>query len=939
MILSLFTLPVFSKEKNTITVYVSLSKHGEFVTEKTGNLAVALPVSLSNGSYTLDDVFTEFHELYYEGDSGYSSYEGDWGLAIDTLWGDDSGLFGYQVNRGTESVMGLSHTVDNGDFIDVYINESVYPDNEAYSCFDVSEATFIPGVPFEITLTGAAGYDENFNTIFAPVENAVITIDGIETDIITDSYGVAEITIDDTEKHIISAVKNKTVGDAQVTAITAPLCIATLPKFTVPKDAVLFVGQQTKYYLPFTEVEPYVIESDDSETTYYYNLYENTKYNYRISYENYVTYADVFSADKNCIKRFKEDSFSSGKTTIDRNLSSNGSYNVADIFLNINAKNYLKLNTSDTYQLIPQRSWQIVNNTVNNYYVEPDYHYSVIDEYGNTSDIVTINDEGVLTAVSSGTAIVLVTYDAINVPSVSGGGFFGAIWPENTGVFVVSVDAADSNINTGMTINENTDTAKLSGNEIDAELDVIYYIGDKGKYSFTPETEGLNVYVANPSVSSIMTFDGFEAVSENQDGSFDIPLTNGRNIVKLEKDGAFEYQVITAKPVEVTINNGVSVYPGDKLSIEFNTLYHPINKLAGIYNFDATAIYTQVTGYTDRLIGGLYSQYNFASDSSTQNVCNVLKLREDLMEWDPPRYEKDTDIKIPSDYSEDTYILSGGKFFITGYGDPYGNHRNITLTEGKPVNFNADIRTGYLGILPDIEITLSKKTDTPTYGGGGGGAIPPKDKDDEKKEEEDTEKTPETETEEKDKPVFTPDTFKDIKETDWYYDAVKYSYENSLMQGTDIGFEPDKTMTRAMLVTVLYRLEAPKSPGSEASFDDIKGDEWYAKAVKWAYANKLVSGTGDGKFNPNGNITREQLTLIMYNYAQFRGKDMTLTSDISAFSDRNEISNWANNAFIWAKGSGLINGVSQTELNPKGTATRGQVATILMRYIENIMKK
>ena len=174
-------------------------------------------------------------------------------------------------------------------------------------------------------------------------------------------------------------------------------------------------------------------------------------------------------------------------STIERAVTANSGYNVADIYLNINAQGYLKLDEGDTYQLINLRNWEATDTVTNNYFIEPDYHYTVLNENGSASDsVVTVSDSGLVTAVGEGTAIVLVTYDAINVTSAVGGPFFGAIWPENTGVFVVSVGAGDSGIDTGMTLNagKNSTDAKLSGDAIDAEHDVIYFTGDKGSYTF-----------------------------------------------------------------------------------------------------------------------------------------------------------------------------------------------------------------------------------------------------------------------------------------------------------------------------------------------------------------------------------------------------------------------------------------------------------------------
>ena len=182
-----------------------------------------------------------------------------------------------------------------------------------------------------------------------------------------------------------------------------------------------------------------------------------------------------------------------------------------------------------------------------------------------------------------------------------------------------------------------------------------------------------------------------------------------------------------------------------------------------------------------------------------------------------------------------------------------------------------------------------------------------------------------------------PMKFKDVTEKDWFYDAVNYATSHGLMNGVDDGvFAPNEPMTRAMLVTVLWRYEdSPEAKPS--SFTDLTAD-WYKNAVAWAAENGIVNGVGDGKFDPNGNITREQLAAILYRYAEKKGIDVSKHGDLSGFSDRTKVSAWAADAIAWTVGAELITG-SDGKLDPQGNATRAQVATILMRFIEGAAKK
>lgn len=186
---------------------------------------------------------------------------------------------------------------------------------------------------------------------------------------------------------------------------------------------------------------------------------------------------------------------------------------------------------------------------------------------------------------------------------------------------------------------------------------------------------------------------------------------------------------------------------------------------------------------------------------------------------------------------------------------------------------------------------------------------------------------------------FGEDTFGDVSADDWFYDSVEYVYENGLMDGTGEGFEPDITMSRAMVVTVLHRLDGEADVNSENEFADVKDSEWYCKAVLWAKENGIVDGITDSEFAPNGEVTREQMALIFYRYCEYKGYDMSAMAELGEFNDADTISDWAVNAVKWAKGIGLINGTSDTEISPKDSATRAQVATIFMRFCENIAVK
>lgn len=176
--------------------------------------------------------------------------------------------------------------------------------------------------------------------------------------------------------------------------------------------------------------------------------------------------------------------------------------------------------------------------------------------------------------------------------------------------------------------------------------------------------------------------------------------------------------------------------------------------------------------------------------------------------------------------------------------------------------------------------------------------------------------------------------FTDVQETDWFYNAVSCAYVNGLFNGTsNTTFSPNDTMTRAMLATVLYRMaDEPAGVGENAPFTDVVMDSWYTDAVAWANENGIISGYGNGLFGGNDSITREQLVVMLYRYAKFMKHDTAAAGDLSAFTDAGDASDWAVEALRWAYAEGLITGRTATTIVPQGTATRAEVATLLMRF-------
>lgn len=178
--------------------------------------------------------------------------------------------------------------------------------------------------------------------------------------------------------------------------------------------------------------------------------------------------------------------------------------------------------------------------------------------------------------------------------------------------------------------------------------------------------------------------------------------------------------------------------------------------------------------------------------------------------------------------------------------------------------------------------------------------------------------------------------FTDVSESDWFYDGVTYAAQNGLMQGVGGDkFNPSGTTTRGMIVTILYRLEGEPTV-SQTAFTDVAAEQWYTDAVAWAAANKIVEGYGNGNFGPNDSITREQIATILYRYAVYKGYDVSGLANLSSYTDAGTVSSWALTAVRWTNSKGLITGRTTTTLVPKGTTTRAEAATILMRFCQNV---
>ena len=487
---------------------------------------------------------------------------------------------------------------------------------------------------------------------------------------------------------------------------------------TVPAGATFSIGTKTAHFVKFKEIVPESVTNEG--TVYNYILADKQVYNYRVMKEGKLTQAGIFTMSGDETKRptlaFTDaDMEARSPKAIDHDVTSNGGYNVSDLFLNINAAGHLKLNgVGDTYDILPMRNWELTNSITANYFIEPDFHFTVVNLNGEADKSVVKVENEMLTAVGEGTAIVLVTYDGIHLDyyngsatssNFAGGNDWGAIWPENTGAFVVTVGEQATGITPNIIINKDYLTkasgvdTKMAMENVDAEFDVLYYLDtEEGfDYTFTPEGAA-SVTLARPTIGETMAYyTGFsaEGVTANADGSYTVRLTEGRNIVCLTNaEGKSIYQVMTAKPCHRDIKVGdevvTRVNPGDAVTVQYSGLYHPAGKLAGIHNFGGFLDYKQPADGVS-VTKGKANQYTMASTATAQAIS----------------------FTVPADWTAKTIEINDGVMCISGWGDPVGNHRATSKDTGRAPNFTAIQQNAVFGRVPAVVLPVGPEPAAP----------------------------------------------------------------------------------------------------------------------------------------------------------------------------------------------------------------------------------
>lgn len=478
---------------------------------------------------------------------------------------------------------------------------------------------------------------------------------------------------------------------------------------TAPKGSTIDAGTLAKYYV-FSFLEPFARSVEDGTATFH--LDKNTDYFYRVRHPQGATYWNYIRLSADAAYTVTEEDLG---LTGDFNKSTiyhfeNNIYDRAGIYLNINTKGYKNMAVGDTFELNSFRNWFAIESFMNAKVALPEMHYQVIDVNGNASDVVTItpnalnSNVAVMEAKHEGTAIVLVTYDAMThmVGQTSTASHrFSAIWPELTGVFVVNVGADGSAIQTNMNLDRmDAVIEKDEARQLDAEHDILFYTGTEGaSYSFKPEA-GCTVSVLRPTVTAAsMTYSGGftnTGVTTAEDGTVTVSgLITGRNIIKVTKGGLSTYQVVTARGVsykfvnaegtELTQEELAAIKPGDSVTIQFSNLISPKEKLSGAYNFNFSLYMQGPDGtFFKSDPGGNFGVYDFSGNSERQKLT----------------------VTIPKFWAEESYTLSGAIKQAGWPGVP--THRGITYAVGTNPGFDAPKTAGILSRLPEITIPVVK---------------------------------------------------------------------------------------------------------------------------------------------------------------------------------------------------------------------------------------
>ena len=615
-------------------------------------------------------------------------------LPSGTYWAD-----GYDANKDCNGGVMLA-IADDTTSVSLQRAYEIYARNSGWVAgtdYTIDyQVTTADGVKRTATLGSGTVYG-NLRTTGIFVETDTVTVNLIPSEAHAANYNVGTKT-----------VVTKVGGGAQSFDISVPKAYTV--KVTAPAGSTVSVGTFGNYYTYqfLRPLEDSTAAKDGDTVTVTYRVPETTLNHFvRVQNPDGVTYWDFnkWTTDQDIVVTrddlHMDDDFN--KDTVSR--FNKNTYDLGNVYLNINSKGYMNMNAGDTYELDVFRNWQAIEGFMNAKIALPDAHYEVVDFDGKPSDVVSIAPNAdnsclaYMTANHQGTALVKVTYDAMTHKqgqSSTADKTFSAIWPEFTGVFVVSVGADGTAIQTNMLMDRMDATVtKDEQKQLDAEHDILFYLGTDGaSYTFTPES-GCTVTVARSTVGKTMTFNGFTSQGVTVDaetGAVTVAnLTTGRHIVRVEKDGVATYQVITARGVSYKLLDAegnelpenAEVKPGETVQLQFTGLVSPKEKMSGVYNHSFSLYYTDADGnFFQSNPGGGNGVYDFSGNPARQRIS----------------------VTVPADQEGLTYELTGA-IKVGGFGGK-PTHRIVTYAQGMGMQYGTTT-ANVLAQLPQVTLKLS----------------------------------------------------------------------------------------------------------------------------------------------------------------------------------------------------------------------------------------
>lgn len=481
----------------------------------------------------------------------------------------------------------------------------------------------------------------------------------------------------------LSIWKNYAIREgADSTSLSVKLKDMSTFTINTPKNAKAALYTQVLNYNAERIDSVRTVPLNDGTMDHVFNISRSSDITYRISMEGMRTKAGFVNNVSGDILKVSFDPLQSPK---ELDTSGGKAYGESSLLLNINERNKLDLKVGEQYKVRAYRAaWQIVQTITDNIMIEPDFHYNII----SGEDVISIDtiDGGNaggnwawVTAKNEGTAIVEVSYDALNVNDdgqnrsiVKPEGFHGATDPLRTGVFIVTVGDKYSDI---------------SGVNWDSEYNTCYFSGDAGVITIEPEGNKVSVNTASLTNGKMSQWQQITV----SNGHFDVPIVPGNNIMRIESDGLIDYYVVRGAKLTAIIDNNIEgrdeIYPGDTVSVKLKGLYMPIPKFAGIYNPG----FPNTSNVSYEFEGERYSskgtQYNIIEPDANQIQIEIPKTATDYI------------------------TLTSGKISLTSMGSHYGAHRVLTDV-GVPANFNAASLKMKDILLPDLTIKISQPTET-----------------------------------------------------------------------------------------------------------------------------------------------------------------------------------------------------------------------------------